>query len=94
MRIFAEDTSLTAQASVRALSTTYFGTIHHQPNVVELGSVLYGKALRKLNDDLRDAEKAWSISVLKASITLELYEACRRISYYAIKMLTVAAGCI
>jgi hypothetical protein len=94
MRIFAEDTSLTAQVSVRALSTTYFGTIHHQPNVVELGSVLYGKALRKLNDDLRDAEKAWSISVLKASITLELYEACRRISYYAIKMLTAAAGCI
>jgi hypothetical protein len=48
MRIFAEDTSLTAQVSVRALSTTYFGTIHHQQNVVERGSVLYGKALRKL----------------------------------------------
>jgi hypothetical protein len=59
MCIHAEDTSLTAQVGVRALSTAYFGKIHHQQHVVELGSVLYGKALRTLNDDLRDAEKAW-----------------------------------
>jgi hypothetical protein len=81
-------TSSTGQVSVRALSTVYFWMIHHRQDIIELGAVQYGKALKNLHNGLQDAEKAWSIQVLNAALTLQLYEVCYCIFECAIKILT------
>ena len=71
----AENTkSATAQNSILALSNVYFGRMHRQQNIVKQGFASYGKALSGLNTDLQDEEKAWSLSTLASSMTLELYE--------------------
>jgi hypothetical protein len=75
LQLHAEDPASCAQMSIRALSAVYFGRIHHMDETTDRGSELYGKALVSLNCDLGDSDKAWSISVLKSAITLELYEA-------------------
>jgi hypothetical protein len=75
MRLQAEDTtSLTAQKSILALSKVYFGRMHRQQEIISEGFALYGDALRHLNQDLHDEEKAWSLSVLLSAMSLEIYE--------------------
>ncbi len=39
-----------------------------------MGYDLYGQALISLNTDIQDAETAWSLSVVKSAMVLELYE--------------------
>jgi len=75
MQTQAEDTSsLTAQNSIHALSKVYFGRMHHQRDISCQGLVLYGAALKNLNQDLRNKDTAWSISTLRSAMTLQLYE--------------------
>jgi hypothetical protein len=74
LKLHAEDPASCAQMSIRALGAVYFGRMHHLEETTDRGSVLYGKALVNLNRDLEDSDKAWSMSVLKSAITLELYE--------------------
>jgi hypothetical protein len=75
MEDVAEDTkSATSQNSILALSKVYFGRINKRQDVMRQGVVLYGQALRSLRRDLQDEEKAWSLSVLTSSMTLQLYE--------------------
>ncbi|KAH7354671.1 hypothetical protein BKA65DRAFT_548761 [Rhexocercosporidium sp. MPI-PUGE-AT-0058] len=75
MRLHAEDrASLSAQMSIRALGALYFGKLHHLNNVADRSHGFYGKALVALNSDLQQAEKAWSLSVVKSAMILELYE--------------------
>ena len=64
----------TARSSVHALALAFFGKAHHQQNIVDQGADCYGKALRKLRDDLNDEQAMWSSSVLLSSILLARYE--------------------
>jgi hypothetical protein len=71
----AEDSgSVPAQDSLRALCTAYFGRMHGQRKIMSTSYVLYGNALRSLNKDLQDPDKAWNLSVLTSAISLEIYE--------------------
>lgn len=80
MKRQAEDTtSVTAQSSILALSKVYFGRMHHQQNIVKQGFLQYGEALQNLNKDLRDEEKAWTLSTLTSAMTLGIYEVWRLI---------------
>lgn len=74
MLIHASTTSSVAQRSIRALSAAYFGRIHRQEDILNRGILNYGKALRLLNEDLQDPDKAFSAFVLSSAITLEAYE--------------------
>jgi hypothetical protein len=75
LHLHAEDvSSVSAQLSIRALSTTFFGKAHHQRDITARGYNLYGQALVSLNRDLQDSKKGWSMSVLKSAMVLELYE--------------------
>lgn len=64
----------TARDSVNALALTFFGKFHHQQNIIIQGVESYGKALRKLSNDLQDKDAMWSSSVLLSSILLARYE--------------------
>lgn len=78
----AEDTtSLTAQNSILALSRVYFGRMHQQQDIISQGFELYGQALKNLNSDLQEEEKAWSLSVLTSAMTLQLYEVSQTLSF-------------
>jgi len=71
----AEDSgSVSAQDSLRALCTAYFGRMHGQRKIMSTSYVLYGNVLRSLNKDLQDPDKAWNLSVLTSAISLEVYE--------------------
>jgi hypothetical protein len=74
MRMQAQDTTSLAQLSIRALSLAYFGRIHHQKDIMDQGVLIYGKALRHLNEVLQDYEKACSLTILSSVLTLEAYE--------------------
>lgn len=75
MRTQAKDsTSLTAQHSLLALSSIYFGRIHHLEDVLKQGFLWYGNALRCLSNDLQDSEKARSLSTLSSATMLQIYE--------------------
>lgn len=75
LHLHAEDaSSVSAQLSVRALSTLFFGRTHHQRDITARGFHLYGQALVSLNRDLQDSTKGWSLSVVKSAMALELYE--------------------
>ncbi|KAG4436326.1 hypothetical protein IFR05_008179 [Cadophora sp. M221] len=75
MREHAEDTaSVSAQTSIRALGALYFGKLHRLKDIADRSHNFYGKALVALNSDLQQAEKAWSLSVVKSAMILELYE--------------------
>jgi hypothetical protein len=74
MHIHANTTSSVAQRSIRALSAAYFGRIHRQEDILNQGVLNYGKALRLLNEDLQDPDKAFSAFVLSSAIILEAYE--------------------
>lgn len=81
MRTQAEDTSCAlAQLSIRALSAAYFGRIHKQYDIINQSALLYGEALRHLIIELRDPERARSLSTLSSSITLQTYEVCSSIA--------------
>ena len=64
----------TAMYSVHALALAFFGKAHHQQKIVEQGAECYGKALRKLADNLNDKNAICSPSVLLSSILLARYE--------------------
>ncbi|PVH85150.1 hypothetical protein DL98DRAFT_651045 [Cadophora sp. DSE1049] len=66
--------SISGQKSIHALGALYFGRIHHQDEIASRGHELYGQALVALNRDLQDDKMAWSISVIKSAMALELYE--------------------
>ncbi|TGO72933.1 hypothetical protein BELL_0406g00040 [Botrytis elliptica] len=75
MRTQANDsTSPTAKHSLLALSSIYFGRIHHLEDILKQGSRWYCNALRCLSKDLQDSEKAWSLSVLSSASMLQIYE--------------------
>ena len=75
MRVQAENTqSLTAQNSILALSKVYFGRMHRRQDIVGQSFATYGDALKNLNRDLQDEEKAWSLSVLTSAMTLLIFE--------------------
>lgn len=83
LHLHAEDaSSKTAQLSVRALSTTFFGRIHHQKDITVRGYDLYGRALLSLNQDLQDPRKGWSMSVMKSAMALELYEVSGNMNFF------------
>ncbi|KAG4422536.1 hypothetical protein IFR04_004305 [Cadophora malorum] len=65
---------MSGQKSVQALGALYFGRIHRQDEIASRGHKLYGQALIALNWDLQDGKTAWSISVIKSAMALELYE--------------------
>ena len=67
---------MSGQKSVQALGALYFGRIHRQDEIASRGHKLYGQALIALNWDLQDGKTAWSISVIKSAMALELYEVC------------------
>ena len=69
-----DNVSGTARESVNALAMAFFGKAHHQQNIVQEGAECYGKALRKLANDLNDSNAMWSSSVLLSSILLARYE--------------------
>ena len=69
-----DNVSGTARDSVHALALAFFGRAQHQPNIVNQGRDCYGKALRKLAQDLNDEDAMWSPSVLLSSILLARYE--------------------
>jgi hypothetical protein len=75
MRTHAKDsTSLTAQHSLLALSSIYFGRLHHREDILNRGSLRYSNALRCLSQDLQDSEKTWSLSVLSSATMLQIFE--------------------
>ena len=74
MQIHAKDTTLAAQLSIRALGAVYFGRMHRQEDAMSRGILNYAKALKHLNEDIQDSDKAFSVSVLSSAITLEAYE--------------------
>ena len=75
MRVQAENTqSLTAQNSILALSKVYFGRMHRRQDIFGQSFAIYGDALKNLNRDLHDEEKAWSLSVLSSAMTLLIFE--------------------
>ncbi|KAE8445894.1 hypothetical protein EG329_012673 [Mollisiaceae sp. DMI_Dod_QoI] len=75
MRHHAEDhSSSSGPVCVRALGTLFFGRAHCQQDITTMGYDLYGQALISLNTDIQDAETAWSLSVVKSAMVLELYE--------------------
>lgn len=69
-----DNVSGTARDSVNALALAFFGKAHHQENIVQQGRQYYGKALRKLKDDLDNPNAIWSSSVLLSSMLLARYE--------------------
>ncbi|KAL8723592.1 MAG: hypothetical protein Q9225_000134 [Loekoesia sp. 1 TL-2023] len=57
-----------------ALEATFFGRVHQRQDICEIGSLWYGKALRKLASDLGDPEKRWSVLVLRSAVILTMHE--------------------
>lgn len=78
MQLHADDTTSLPQLSIYALGATYFGRIHRQEDIISQGMGMYNQALRYLNKELQDPEKALSISVLSSAITLEVYEVSKK----------------
>ena len=64
----------TASDSISALALAFFGKAHHQQKIIDRGAACYGKALRKLANDLNDKNAMWSFPVLLSSILLARYE--------------------
>lgn len=65
--------SATAQESVRAISSVYFGRMHQQPAFMTRALTHYGSALRAMNKELQKSSHP-STSLLKSAITLEIFE--------------------
>lgn len=63
-----------AQHSIVALSSLYFGRKHHREDILNRGIQSYGKALKSLNEELRDPEKCVSVSALSSASVLQVYE--------------------
>jgi hypothetical protein len=66
--------SISAQDSIRALSTAYFGRMHGQRKVMSTSYVYYGNALRSLNKDLQNPDRAWNLSIMTSAMSLQIYE--------------------
>ena len=60
--------------SVRCLAATFFGRMRKDQRITKYGSMMYGKALTALNQDIRDPEKAFDHQVLTSTMVLEIYE--------------------
>ena len=60
--------------SVKCLAAAYFGRMHKQPAILAYGAQLYGEALRLLNQNLEDAEQAYSLQILTSTMILQVYE--------------------
>jgi hypothetical protein len=58
-----------------ALSTTYFGAEHREPNLVRRGLYQYGKALRELNLALGDSSRCQSYDLLESVVVMATFEA-------------------
>ena len=63
-----------AKDSVNALALALYGKVHHHPKIIQQGTDCYGKALRKLAQDLNDQKAMWSSSVLLSCDLLARYE--------------------
>ena len=66
--------SPTTNDAVHALAISYFGKMHHDKELLQRGSVSYGKALASLSKDLAKVDAASSTSVLLSTFALTLYE--------------------
>ena len=62
------------RASVNALSMTFFGRMHHLPEVSHQGDLLYSKAILQLAGKLNGGDEAFSTHVLMATLTLTIHE--------------------
>ena len=56
---------------------TFFGRMHHLPEVSHQGNLLYSKAILKLAWKLNGGDEAISKDVLAATLTLAAHEASR-----------------
>ena len=68
------DSNSTTYNAVRALGAAFFGNVLNQPDIARKGSLLYGKSLRMLNRDLKDASAVQRIETLTNAMILGLYE--------------------
>ena len=57
---------------------TFFGRMHHLPEVSHQGDLLYSKAILQLAGKLNGGDEAFSTHVLMATLTLTVHEVCRR----------------
>ena len=59
---------------LRALATTFFGTTHQDPRIIQRGSTLYGQALQMLNKRLGDPVAVAHVDILVDTMIMVVYE--------------------
>ena len=64
-----------------ALAMTFFGRMHHQPEVSHQGDLLYSKAILQLAGKLSAGNDVLSIEVLVATLTLTVHEVYQPLSH-------------
>lgn len=81
MREYRGQDSCTTTQAVNALSSIYFGRMHHDINSINAGAISYGKTLPLLGRDLKDP-KAFTLSTLTNVLSLVIYEVSKILSHY------------
>ena len=66
----------TTTQTVKALSSVWFGRIHHHQGSLDMGMGYYTKALRLLGRDLVDPTAAYRLPTLTNVLSLCLFEVC------------------
>ncbi|KAH8807960.1 hypothetical protein F5884DRAFT_833615 [Xylogone sp. PMI_703] len=68
------DNTSTSYVSALALAAAFFGQVQKEKVVLEQGTQKYGRALRQLNSDLQDSERAVTYFTMTSALLLSLYE--------------------
>ncbi|TVY85428.1 Uncharacterized protein LSUE1_G000474 [Lachnellula suecica] len=74
MRGYRGTDDCTTTQSVQALSAVYFGRMHNDRKIFDLGMISYCNALRLLGSDLKDNKAAFSVSAVTNVLALVIFE--------------------